>query len=327
MFCTHCGSRFSDAARYCESCGRELHKPAAVNTQPMVAPVPIESAMVATVQAPSFRGASLAEIATIKTLSASDWRNIAAAFNANRDETSVVGYIFCSLAVTAAAWWASPLFPVSARFAAFIVALVVGNSFLWLWPGIQNLVSHKAAWDGYFDGYRDGLEEGVNRALDISEQQAAHIEDILLQREIHSTPTRTERGSRPRELEAAVRRASVRANTASTVEQRVRPQSRAVNWVGATIFGIGVGGGIGVFLTAADVQHALPNVGNMLLFAAFGLATYLNKAVALTLGLAYLGLLVFMTVAHGFTPLEILQCLALAGFLLYIQQQRRPSRR
>jgi hypothetical protein len=75
------------------------------------------------------------------------------------------------------------------------------------------------------------------------------------------------------------------------------------------------------------VQHALPNVGNMLLFAAFGLATYLNKAVALTLGLAYLGLLVFMTVAHGFTPLEILQCLALAGFLLYIQQQRRPSRR
>lgn len=68
-----------------------------------------------------------------------------------------------------------------------------------------------------------------------------------------------------------------------------------------------------------------PNVVSMLLLGAFGLAVVGRKRAAIPLGWTYFSLLILMTVAHGFIPLELAQVLALLWFMFYLRGRLAAS--
>lgn len=159
-------------------------------------------------------------------------------------------------------------------------------------------VAFNAAWDNYYAGYGDGFEAGVNRALGITEAELSDIAEIDLECE----------RSEPRARPATETRESVAYGFGKTI--------------GLLLTLAGIGGFLMLGTGQLTPENPLPNLINVSLLTAFGVATFRRRPAAIWLGWAYLALLVLMTVAHGFTPLEIAQCLAFVWFVLHLRKQR-----
>ncbi len=175
-------------------------------------------------------------------------------------------------------------------------------------------LEHNSAWDNYFCGYKDGVDEGVNRALGITDEESRAIANFVLEAEVAGE-------SRIREQYSNVPDGSA-GQTREKGDTATDDRPGRLKALGAVVCAIGVFGAIGLMATASTRLQTLANVANLALLIAFGLATYQGRRAAIPLGWTYVALFSAMTVAHGFVPLEILQWVALIGFVLYLQRQR-----
>jgi hypothetical protein len=180
---------------------------------------------------------------------------------------------------------------------------------------IGRWLGHNAAWDNYFCGYSDGVADGVNRALGISEKEEAAINDFLADAEAWNSSASA--GPQGQFGEEAA------STSPSTARQQTDARAHVLRVIGGIVCSLGIVRGLGVLRTAAtNISQAWPNIISVTLLTAFGVATYRGDRAAMSLGWACLALFVFMTVVHDFVPLEIFQCLALGGFLLYLHRQQ-----
>jgi hypothetical protein len=174
---------------------------------------------------------------------------------------------------------------------------------------IGRVLTHNSATGNYFAGYRDGLDDGVDRALGITPEQARDIAETIIEAELSSPPRRTR-------------------TRGAISTPRNESGYRLGKTVGIVLTLAGVGGVLMLLTGQLTPSNPLPNAVNIALLTLFGIATLLKRPAAAPLGWAYLALLVLMMVAHGFIPLEILQCVALAVFLFYLRSRltEEPAR-
>jgi hypothetical protein len=106
------------------------------------------------------------------------------------------------------------------------------------------------------------------------------------------------------------------STSADSLESPVASERAYFVGTSAGVFIVGLGA-LGVI--ASLVAGSVANVLNMALFIAFGVAVLARHRSAIVFGLAYLSLLAFMTVMHGFIPLEIAQCALVLALVLYVR--------
>jgi hypothetical protein len=148
--------------------------------------------------------------------------------------------------------------------------------------------------------------------LGISEKEEAAINDFLADAEAwNSSASADPQGQFGEE-----------AASKAPTRQQTDARAHVLRVIGGLVSSLGIVRGLGVLRTAAtNISQAWPNIISVTLLTAFGVATYRRDRAAMSLGWACLAIFVFMTVGHDFVPLEIFQCLALGGFLLYLHRQ------
>jgi hypothetical protein len=116
-------------------------------------------------------------------------------------------------------------------------------------------------------------------------------------------------------VRSGLRTGEGRIEAATTLSSTARERPYTVASVGGVVI-VGIGA-LGII--ASLVAGSVANLLNMALFTAFGLAVLARHASAVVLGWSYLALLVFMTVMHGFIPLEIAQCALVLALVVYVR--------
>lgn len=127
-------------------------------------------------------------------------------------------------------------------------------------------------------------------------------------------------------LVAAVTSTSQPAATANEIGRYLEREDRAYGTANAIGVLLCLTALVGLSRTlgsanASDGLNPMPNVINMTLLGAFGLAVVRQKRAAIGLGWTYLALLTLMTLAHGLIPLEIAQVLALVWFMFHLRKK------